>query len=47
VAVLLLGGASALVVYGRGRLTTVRGIPKTFETLKENPAWMQSKSVET
>jgi Putative Actinobacterial Holin-X, holin superfamily III len=44
VAVLLLAGAFALVQYGRGRLARVRALPKTTETVKENLAWMQSKS---
>ena len=45
-AVLLLGGAIALVQYGRGQLAKVRALPKTTETVKENLAWVQSKSAE-
>jgi hypothetical protein len=44
VAVVLLGTAFALVQYGRTRLAQVRALPKTTETVKENLAWMQSKS---
>jgi hypothetical protein len=44
VAVLLIGAAFVLVLYGRGRLTQIRALPKTTETVKENLAWMQSKS---
>jgi protein-S-isoprenylcysteine O-methyltransferase Ste14 len=45
VAVLLLGGAFALAQYGRSQVARIRGLPKTTETVKENLAWMQSKSV--
>jgi len=45
VALLLLGGALALAQYGRGRLAGIRALPTTTETLKENLAWMQGKSV--
>jgi len=44
VALLMLGGAFGLVVFARGRLATMRALPKTTETLKENMAWIQSKS---
>jgi hypothetical protein len=44
VAVLLLVGAFVLVRYGRGQLGKVRALPKTTETVKENLAWIQSKS---
>lgn len=44
VAVLLLGSAFLLVRYGRRRLADVRGLPVTTGTIKENLAWMQSKS---
>jgi hypothetical protein len=46
VAVLLLIGAFGLVRYGQGRLAKVRALPKTTQTVKENLAWMQSKSAE-
>jgi hypothetical protein len=46
VAVLLLAGAFVLAQYGRGRLAKVRALPKTTETVKENMAWIQSKSSE-
>jgi len=46
VAVVLFIAAFLLVRYRRGRLSRVRALPKTTETLKENLAWMQSKSVE-
>jgi len=46
VAVLLLGAAFGLFQYGRGRAAKVRALPKTTETVKENLAWMQSKSAE-
>jgi hypothetical protein len=44
VALLLLAGAFGLVQDGRRRLAHVRALPKTTETVKENLAWMQSKS---
>ena len=44
VAIVLLGGAFALVAYARGRLAKFRPFPKTTATLKENMAWIQSKS---
>ena len=43
---LLLSSAYVLVRYGRGRLAHMRALPKTTETVKENLAWMQSKSAE-
>src|SRR5205823_3317948 len=46
VTLLLAGGAYVLVRYGRGRLAHIRALPKTSETVKENLAWMQSKSAE-
>lgn len=46
VAVLLLAGAYVLARYGRGQLAKVRALPKTTQTVKENLAWMQSKSGE-
>ena len=44
VALLMLAGAFGLVVFARGRLAAMRALPKTAETLKENVAWIQSKS---
>ena len=44
VALLMLGGAAGLVMFARGRLAAMRTLPKTTETLKENMAWIQSKS---
>jgi phage-related minor tail protein len=44
VAALMLGGAFVLVHYGRRRLANVRTLPRTTETVKENMAWIQSKS---
>jgi hypothetical protein len=45
VALLMLASAVGLVVYARGQLATLRTpLPKTTETLKENMAWIKSKS---
>jgi hypothetical protein len=44
VTVLLFGSAYALMQYGRTRLAHLRALPKTTQTVKENVAWMQSKS---
>ena len=46
VGVLLVIAALVLFLYGQFRLARVRAIPKTTETIKENLAWMQSKSAE-
>src|SRR5215212_4252819 len=46
VAAVLLGGAYGLVNHGRQRLSQLRALPKTTETIKENLAWIQSKSAE-
>jgi hypothetical protein len=46
VAVLLLAAGYALVRYGRNRLAHLRALPQTTATVKENLAWMQSKSAE-
>jgi hypothetical protein len=43
-AVLCLAAAWGLVLYARARLKAVRAIPQTKDTIKENLAWMQSKS---
>ena len=45
VAVLFLAGGWGLSMYARGRLKTIRAMPETTETMKENMAWMQHKSV--
>jgi hypothetical protein len=42
--VLLLGSAYLLVRHGRGHLMKARALPKTIESVKENMAWLQSKS---
>ena len=44
VATLLLGGAFLAVRFGRGRLSAIRALPQTTETVKENLAWIQNKS---
>ncbi len=46
VGVLLVIAALVLFLYGQFRLARVRALPKTTETIKENLAWMQSKSAE-
>jgi hypothetical protein len=46
VAVLLLGGSYALIRYGITKVSAIRTLPKTTETLKENVRWMQGKSNE-
>ena len=44
VGVLLFAASFALVQYGRRRLAKIRALPKTSDTVKENMAWIQSKS---
>jgi hypothetical protein len=44
VALILLGGAYLLYLSGRRKLSDIRRLPKTTETMKENLAWLQSKS---
>jgi hypothetical protein len=44
VAALLLVGAYVAARLGRARLTTIRALPKTTQSVKENLAWIQSKS---
>jgi len=44
--VLLLVVAMGMALYGRGQLALIRALPTTTETVKENLAWMQSKSDE-
>jgi hypothetical protein len=46
VAVLLLLGAYLAVNYGRKQLANFRALPKTRATVKENLAWIQSKSAQ-
>jgi len=43
-AVLFLAAAWGLSLYARARLKTIRGIPETKGTMKENVAWIQKKS---
>ena len=43
VALFLLCATGALAWYALGQLNTVRALPKTTETLKENFAWMQTR----
>ena len=45
-AILFLAAAGGLCLYGRGRVKAVRAMPETTETIKENLAWMQNKSVQ-
>src|SRR5205814_724218 len=45
-AVLFLAGAYGLAMYARARVAAIRAIPETTETMKENLAWMQNKSVQ-
>src|SRR5689334_13621482 len=40
-AVLFFAASWGLVLYGRGRLKTIRAIPETKDSIKENIAWMQ------
>jgi cytochrome b len=44
VALMFLAGGWGLCLYARGRLRTIRAIPNTTETMKENLTWMQNKS---
>ena len=45
-AILFLAAGWGLCLYGRGRVKAVRAMPETTETMKENLAWMQNKSVQ-
>ena len=45
VALVLLLGALAMVMVGRNRLASIRALPKTVDSLKENVEWVQTKSV--
>ena len=44
VAILLGALAFFAVRYGQGQLRTIRALPKTAATLRENMAWIQDKS---
>jgi len=44
-ALLFLAAGWGACIYARGRLNAIRAIPNTTETMKENLAWMQNKSV--
>jgi hypothetical protein len=44
VAILLAATAYGCVALGRSRLTTIRALPKTTATVRENIAWIQGKS---
>jgi hypothetical protein len=46
VAFVLLISAWLLTRFGTARLKTLRTLPKTKQTMKENFAWIQNKSVE-
>ena len=46
VAVALLASAWLMARFGTARLKKLRTLPKTKQTMKENLAWMQNKSVE-
>ena len=44
IAILLGGGAYFLMNWGRASLANIRALPKTTESLRENIAWIRSKS---
>ena len=44
VAALLLGAEYVAARLGRARLATIRALPKNTQSMKENLAWIQSKS---
>ena len=46
VALVLLASAWLLARFGTARLKKLRTLPKTKQTMKENFAWIQNKSVE-
>ena len=46
VSLLLFVGAYVVMTYGRKRLSDVRALPRTRETLKENLSWIQNKSAQ-
>lgn len=43
-AVLFFAASWGLVLYARARLKTIRAIPETKDSIKENIAWIQNKS---
>ena len=45
-AVVLLVAAWSLVHHGRNQLARIRAIPETTQTVKENLAWIQNRSVQ-
>jgi len=45
-AVLFLAAGWGLCLYARARLKAIRAMPETTDTMKENLAWMQNKSVQ-
>ena len=45
-AILFLAAGWGLCLYARARLKAVRAMPETTDTIKENLAWMQNKSVQ-
>ena len=45
-ALVFLAGGWGLFLYARGRLRAMRGLPNTSDSVKENLAWMQKKSVQ-
>ncbi|MEO7189580.1 MAG: phage holin family protein [Vicinamibacterales bacterium] len=45
-AVLLLAGAAACVMWGKREIATLKALPKTRQTVKENIEWIQSKSAQ-
>jgi F0F1-type ATP synthase assembly protein I len=45
IAILLLAAGWGFLLYARGRMKAIRAMPETTDTIKENVAWMQNKSV--
>jgi len=45
VALVFLAGGYGLCLFARARMRVIRAIPNTTDTIKENIAWMQNKSV--
>ena len=45
IAILLLAAGWGCALYARGRMKAIRAMPETTDTIKENVAWMQNKSV--
>ena len=46
VAILLLAAGWGSFLYARARLKAIRAMPETTDTIKENVAWIQNKSVQ-